>query len=54
MARFTVKCSVNAGIGESGGISSPRRSGFELGLYSMIERTRNEGVGLQSPFIRVK
>jgi hypothetical protein len=44
MARFTVKCSVSDAIGESGGISSPRRSGTELGLHSMIERMRNEGV----------
>jgi hypothetical protein len=54
MARFTAKCSVSVGTSESGGISAVRRSGFELGLHSMIERKGNEGVGIQSHFIREK
>jgi hypothetical protein len=49
MARFTMKCSVTCGIGGSGGMS--RRSGFELGLYSMLDRMRNEGEGIRSLLI---
>jgi hypothetical protein len=49
MARFAAKCSVNGGTGESGEISAERRSGFEVGLYSMIQQTGNEGEGIQRP-----
>jgi hypothetical protein len=50
MARFTAKCSVNGGTGESGAMSAVNRLGFELRLYSMIERTGKGGEGIQGPF----